>query len=97
MRHGEDSEAIMSSFGEDLLYINVGFAEKLKEEYESESYTVSVSRDHGDRMSSIFRQVVDIGGTQDFVNRFRLLFLQARAQEIRYPATRLHSTQDYGM
>jgi hypothetical protein len=37
MKRDSDRESVMSTFGQDLLYINVGFADKLKDEIEPDT------------------------------------------------------------
>ncbi|KAG7342110.1 hypothetical protein IV203_007202 [Nitzschia inconspicua] len=95
VRRGEDSERIMSRFGDDLLYINVGLAEKMKDYFESAA-AGSLPR-IAPSFRGIRRQVEDIGGSIESAERLYHLFTLVPSSDIHYPATRLSSTQDYGM
>jgi hypothetical protein len=97
MRRGEDSETVMSTFAEDLLYINVGFAEKLKDGHESETNPVLTLVEEASTVRSIEQQVAHLGGSTDHAQRIIELFFLARYSDVRYPATRLFSRQEYGL
>jgi hypothetical protein len=97
MKRGEEIETVMSTFAEDLLYINVGFAEKLKNDLESERNPVSILLQQASMDWSIKQQVARLGGAPDHAHRIVSLLNLARNSDIRYPATRLFSHQEYGL
>jgi hypothetical protein len=97
VRRGEEEERVMSTFGQELLYVNVGFAEQTKNEMELEANPVSALLDEANRFRDIQQQMQSIGATADNVNRLQSLFFLVQSSDIRYPATRLFSQQDYGL
>jgi ketosteroid isomerase-like protein len=97
MKRGEDNETVMSTFAEDLLYINVGFAEKHKDDVESETNAISTLLEEATRVRSIEQQVASLGDPADRAQRLVRLFYLARNSDVQYPATRLFSHQEYGL
>ena len=97
MRRGCGSEAIMSTFGEDLLYVNVGFAEKMRRELESETNPVSAMLNDANVVETLEQQVERIGGSHDTVLRLQSLYHVSQNSDVQYPITRLFSQQDYGL
>jgi hypothetical protein len=94
-RRGIEEEGEMSRFGQDLLYINVGYVESKKEDTEG-GFVERFFREEGSRLSSIQRQMQELGASLDDIGRVRLLFI-LDPQDLRYPVTRLFSQEDYGM
>lgn len=95
MRRGEDIEATMSTFGEDLLYINAGFVEELHTALESRIPSSRMTRAYRSRF--IREEVERCGGSHDNGERLFALYLLALNENVEYPATRLSSTQNYGL
>jgi hypothetical protein len=97
MKRDSDRESVMSTFGQDLLYINVGFADKLKDEIDSDTNPLNTLLVTASRVRTIQEQVARLGGPADHTQRLVGLFYVARNSDVRYPATRLFSQQDYGL
>jgi hypothetical protein len=90
-------ETIMSKFGEDLLYINAGFAEKTRREWESGFNTFGRLTGEANTFRNIQSQMEIMNMPSENIDRLKSLYLLARTHEIQYPATRLFSEQNYGM
>ena len=96
-RHGTNDEAIMSKFGEDLLYINAGFAEKIRRDWESNMNAVGRVAEGADTFDSVQRDMEQLDFPPENINRLHSLFVLARTTELQVPATRLFSEQNYGI
>lgn len=102
-RRNDDDEPILSSFGEDLLYINVGFAEQAREELLSHRNPVSAFLSEANRLHALRRQIESLGGDSrpqsplDNLSRLHSLFYLSQTADVQYPATSLFSQQEYGI
>jgi hypothetical protein len=87
----------MSTFGKELLYFNVGFLEQMKEERESATNPVVTVLNEANRLRAIRLQMEELGSSTDAIERMQSLFFLWRNRDVRYPATRLFSEQNYGI
>ena len=87
----------MSKFGEDLLYINAGFAEKIRREWESNMNTAGRMTEGASTFESVQQDMERLDSPRENIDRLKSLFVLARTTEIQVPATRLYSEQNYGI
>ncbi|KAL3910598.1 MAG: hypothetical protein SGARI_002045 [Bacillariaceae sp.] len=92
-RHGIEEEQIMSKFGDDLLYVNAGFAEKIRREWESNMN----SSGGASTFDSVQQRMEELDVPSENIERLKSLFVLARTTELQLPATRLFSEQNYGI
>ena len=87
----------MSKFGEDLLYINAGFAEKIRREWESNMSAADRTMEGASTFESVQQDMERLDSPRENIDRLKSLFVLARTTEIQVPATRLYSEQNYGI
>jgi uncharacterized small protein (DUF1192 family) len=86
-RRGVSEDVVMSTFGEDLLYFNVGFLED----------PINALMNEARRLRAIRLQMEELGSSAEAIERLQSLFFLWQNRGVRYPATRLYSEQDYGI
>ena len=79
----------MSTFGNELLYLNAGFVEESKDELDADRDPVNSVLGEANRFRAIRNQMEDIGAPAENIQRLQAMFFLAQAREIAYPSTSL--------
>jgi hypothetical protein len=77
----------MSTFGVDLVYINAGFVEEMKDELDSESDPVTTLSGEADWMTAIRSQMESLGASETSIDKVQTQIFLARFRDIQYPST----------
>lgn len=77
---GSMRELVMSTFGDELVYLNVGYVETMKDELEGESWG-------WDQFTSIQTQMESLGALPEQIAQVQSRFFVAQFSDIDYPST----------